>query len=141
MKFKVNDKVIITAGKDKGVKSVITQVFPNEQTVIVKDANLYVKHVKPIPMMNRPGERTRQERPIGLGNIAILNDKGEPDRVGYKIGEDGKKQRIFKKTGKLIDNKKAETSVNSAKSPNSAKSSKKSKKSSTKEKKISQDKK
>jgi large subunit ribosomal protein L24 len=131
MKFKVNDQVIITAGKDKGVKSVITQVFPKENKVIVKDANFYVKHVKPIPMMNRPGERTRQERPIGLGNIAILNDKGEPDRIGYKISEDGKKQRIFKKTGKLINYKKAEAS---------AKSSKSAKKTGNKKKKTSQDK-
>ena len=113
MKFKVNDQVIVTAGKDKGVKSVITQVFPKENKVVVKDANFYTKHVKPIPMMNRPGERTRQERPIGLGNIAILNDKNEPDRIGYKTSDDGKKQRIFKKTGKLINYKKAEVATKS----------------------------
>ena len=126
MKFKVNDQVIVTAGKDKGVKSVITQVFPKENKVVVKDANFYTKHVKPIPMMNRPGERTRQERPIGLGNIAILNDKNEPDRIGYKTSDDGKKQRIFKKTGKLINYKKAEA-VTKSKSTAKSKTTKKKK--------------
>ncbi len=102
MKFNINDKVIITAGKDKGKKSVITKVLPKENKVVVKDVNLYVKHIQPMPMMNRPGERTVLERPIEPAKIAILNQKGQPDRIGYQFKEDGTKQRIFKKTGQPI---------------------------------------
>lgn len=102
MKFKINDQVIVTIGKDKGKKSKITKVFPNQNKVTVEGVNLFVKHVKPMPTINREGERTVQERPLDTAKIAILNEKGERDRVGYKAQADGKKVRIFKKTGSLI---------------------------------------
>lgn len=113
MKFKVGDKVLVTAGKDKGMKSVITQVLPKKNQVVVEGANQYVKHVQPMPMINRPGERIRQERPLPLANIAILNNQGEPDRIGYKIKKRGtkvEKVRIFKKTGQEIDKVKKDDS-------------------------------
>ncbi len=106
MKFKVGDKVIVTAGKDKGMKSVITQVLPKENRVVVEGANLYVKHVKPMPLIDRPGERRRQERALPTANIAIVNNKGEPDRIGYKIKDSGEKVRIYKKTGEEIEDQK-----------------------------------
>ncbi len=102
MKFKVGDKVIVTAGKDKGLKSEVVAVMPDEDKVVVKGANLYTKHVKPIPMMNRPGERVTKERPLWTGKVAILNDKDEVDRIGFKINQDGSKVRVYKKTGKVI---------------------------------------
>ena len=120
MKFIVGDQVLVTAGKDKGVKSEITAVYPEKNQVLVKGANLYVKHVKPMPMLNRPGERTRQERPLSTAKVAIINDQGQPDRIGYKVTADGKKVRIYKKTGKVIEVKKEQK-----KSAKSAKSDKK----------------
>ncbi|KUK79253.1 MAG: 50S ribosomal protein L24 [Microgenomates bacterium 39_7] len=131
MKFKVGDKVLVTTGKDKGLVSEITAVFPQKNQVLVKGANHYVKHVKPMPMMNRPGERIRKERPLSVAKIAIINDQGNPDRIGFKVNDQGKKIRIFKKTGKQVpdvkeaskETKKTEKSKTKAK-----KSSKKSKK-------------
>ena len=107
MKLRVGDRVLVTAGKDKGKKSEITKVLHKEQKVIVKDINLYVKHVK--PMGERAGERVRRERPMDLAKVAILNDKDQPDRVGYKVKADGTKDRIFKKTGKVIETKPVKT--------------------------------
>lgn len=106
MKFTIGDTVLVTAGKDKGKKSEIVAVNPKNNTVVVKDANMYSKHVK--PYAGRPGEIVRRERPLGTGKIAILNEKGQVDRVGYKVTKDGKKERVFKKTGTVIAlNKKA----------------------------------
>jgi large subunit ribosomal protein L24 len=101
MKFKVGDKVLVTAGKDKGRKSEITKVIPKKDRVVVRGINLYTKHVKPVS--GRPGEKKVLERPLHTASIAILNGKDEADRIGYKVAKDGSKARVFKKTGKVID--------------------------------------
>lgn len=115
MKFKVGDQVLVTAGKDKGKKSKITKILPASNKVIVEGVNIYTKHVKPFG--ERAGEKVRSERPLPLSNVAIINDQGNPDRIGYSISKSGAKQRVFKKTGKVIEanqpaqtgNKKTET--------------------------------
>lgn len=100
MKFRVNDNVEVTAGKDRGKHGKILKVFPKTDKVLVAEANMYVKHIK--PAQGRPGERVRRERAMSTAKIAILNpDTGKVDRVGYKV-VDGKKIRIFKKTGSEI---------------------------------------
>lgn len=99
MKFKTNDQVVVTAGKDKGKKSKIIKVLPKENKVIVEGANVFVKHVR--KMQGRAGEIVRKERALPVANVAILNDKGQPDRIGYLI-KDGAKVRIFKKTKTVI---------------------------------------
>ena len=122
MKFKIGDKVLVTAGKDKGLKSEIVQVHADKQEVVVKGANYYVKHVKPVAMLNKPGERIRKERPLSTAKIAILNDKDQPDRIGYKLDADGKKTRFFKKSKSMIDGSK-KTSVKNKKTTKDKKKS------------------
>lgn len=100
MKLRVGDQVLVTAGKDKGKKSEIVKVLPKEEKVVVKGVNLYTRHVK--PMGDRAGEKRQIERPLAVGKVAILNDKNQPDRVGYKVMADGRKERVFKKTGKAV---------------------------------------
>lgn len=97
MKFKVNDNVEITAGKDRGKHGKVLRVIPQEEKVVVGGVNMYVKHIKPV--QGRSGERVRRERPLPTANVAIVNpDTGKVDRIGYKV-VDGKKVRVFKKTG------------------------------------------
>jgi len=103
MKFKVGDKVLVTGGKDKGKKSEIMALLTDKDRVVVKGVNIYAKHVKPVPAISKPGEIIRQERALPTANIAILNEKGEVDRIGYKVAQDGTKTRIFKKTGGVIN--------------------------------------
>ncbi len=100
MKLKVNDKVLVTAGKDKGLTGVVKRVYPKLNKVLVEGVNKYTKHIK--PMQGRSGDKIKVERPLHTASVAIINDKGEADRVGYKIAKDGSKIRIFKKTGKAI---------------------------------------
>ena len=99
MKFKVNDQVIDTSGKDKGRKSKIIQVLPAKNQVLVEGVNMYTRHVR--KMMGRPGEIIRRERPLPTAKVAIINDKGQADRVGYVV-EDGVKKRMYKKTKTII---------------------------------------
>ena len=105
MKLKIGDKVLVTAGKDKGKKSEVIAVFPKENKVAVKDVNLYFKHIK--PMMDRKGEKIRRERPMSVAKVAILNDKDQPDRVAYKVTASGSKERVFKKSGQTIKEQKS----------------------------------
>lgn len=107
MKFKVGDKVLITAGKDKGKQGKITRTFPKDNTVIVEEVNMYTRHVK--PYAGQSGDRVRKERPLPLAKIAIINNKGKQDRIGYQVNKDGSKKRIFKKTGVAISAKKKTT--------------------------------
>lgn len=100
MKFKVGDEVRVTAGKDKGKTGKILKVDPQSQRVLVEGVNKYTKHIK--PMMGRSGDKIVVERFLPTANVAILNDKGEADRIGYKKAKDGSKVRIYKKTGKAI---------------------------------------
>lgn len=100
MKLKIGDQVLVTMGKDKGRKSEIVKVLPKKDKVVVRGINLYTKHVK--PMAGRSGEKKVLERPLSTASVAILNDKGVADRIGYKIKEDGTKVRVFKKTGQEV---------------------------------------
>ncbi len=103
MKFKIKDQVIITAGKDKGKKGKIIKVLPQENKVVVAGLNLYTKHIK--KRDNKAGEIQHIERPFNLAKIAIINDQGKKDRIGY-IFQEGTKKRIFKKTQQIIEDKK-----------------------------------
>ncbi|HCR80913.1 MAG: 50S ribosomal protein L24 [Candidatus Pacebacteria bacterium GW2011_GWB1_47_8] len=100
MKLMVGDTVLITAGKDRGKKGEIIRVIPKKRLVVVAGINLYTRHVK--PYAGRSGEKTTRERPLPLSKVAIINEKGQPDRVGYVVTKDGKKQRVFRKTGTVI---------------------------------------
>lgn len=105
MKFKVGDQVLVTGGKDKGKKGPIIKVIPATEKVVVEGANHYTKHVK--PTQGKAGERVSYPRALPTSNVAILNDKGQVDRIGYNVGKDGEKVRIFKKTGGLVPTVKA----------------------------------
>ena len=97
MKLQIGDKVLVTAGKDKGKQGEVVRVLPNTDRVIIQGVNMYVRHMK--KMQDRAGEKVTKERPLPTANIAVINDKGQPDRIGYKVAKNGDKVRIFKKTG------------------------------------------
>jgi len=100
MKFKKGDQVLITGGKDKGRKGEIIRILPKAMKVVVRGINLYTRHVK--PSAGKSGEKKVIERPLLLAKIAIINEKGQADRIGYQINKDGSKTRIYKKTGTVI---------------------------------------
>lgn len=101
MKLKINDIVLVTAGKDKGKQGKVLKTFPKKLAVLVEGANLYTKHVKKRGQTS--GEKVRKERPLPAANVAIFNpDTKKADRIGYLIDKEGKKIRIFTKTKKVI---------------------------------------
>ena len=102
MFIKTNDKVKVIAGKDKGKEGVVVRVFPGKDRVVVKGVNLVKKHQKP-SNANPNGGIVEEEAPIHVSNVMIIDPKtGEPTRISYKF-EDGKKVRIAKKSGAVLD--------------------------------------
>lgn len=100
-KIKLNDEVVIIAGKDKGATGTITKILDNK--VIVEGKNIAKKHVKPNPNAGVTGGIVDTEMPLAVSNVAILNPKtNKADKVGIRTDEDGKKERFFKSNGDSI---------------------------------------
>ena len=100
MKIKKGDTVKVIAGKDKGKKGTVVAVDVKKGTVTVEGVNMHTKHTKP-SAQNQNGGIVTQEGPINVSNVMLVV-KGQVTRVGFKV-EDGKKVRIAKKTGDVID--------------------------------------
>ncbi|WP_042420094.1 MULTISPECIES: 50S ribosomal protein L24 [Geomicrobium] len=102
MNVKAGDKVKVISGKDKGKEGVILKSLPAKERVIVEGVNVVKKHAKPT-QENPQGGILNEEAAIHVSNVMLIDPKsGEPTRVGYKV-EDGKKVRVAKKSGEVID--------------------------------------
>jgi large subunit ribosomal protein L24 len=102
MHVKKGDKVMVISGKDKGKTGIILAALPKQSRVIVEGVNIIKKHSKP-SQANPQGGIISQEAPIHVSNVMPIDPKtGEPTRVGYKV-VDGKKVRIAKKSGEVLD--------------------------------------
>jgi len=100
---KKEDTVIVITGKDKGKKGRVIAAFPRENRVLVEGVNLVKKHTRPTPQ-NPQGGIITQEAPIHVSNVMLVDPKtGLPTRVGYKVLENGKKVRVAKRSGEVID--------------------------------------
>ena len=99
-KIKKGDTVQIIAGKDKGAEGKVVSVDPKNGKVVVEGLNMVTKHAKP-SQANPNGGIVEKEAPIDASNVMLVV-KGQKTRVGFKI-EDGKKVRVAKKTGEVID--------------------------------------
>lgn len=100
-KIKKGDKVIVLTGRDKGKTGEVTQVLPKEDRVVVSGVNVVKRHQR--ATQTTPGGIVEKNASIHVSNVALADPKsGEATRVGFKI-EDGKKVRVAKKSGEVID--------------------------------------
>ena len=101
-KIKKGDRVIVTAGRDKGKRGEVRQVMPEDGRAIVAGVNLVRRHTRQTAQTE--GGIISKESTIHLSNLAILDPKtGKPTRVGFKILDDGRKVRVARGSGDLID--------------------------------------
>jgi large subunit ribosomal protein L24 len=104
MKVKKGDTVVVIAGKDKGAKGKVIQAYPERNRVLVEGVNRIKKHTR-ITQTQRgaqSGGIVTQEAAIHVSNVMVVDSDGKPTRVGYRIGEDGKKVRVSRRNGKDI---------------------------------------
>ena len=101
-KIKKGDKVVVLTGRDKGKTGEVTVVMPTERRAIVAGVNVVKRHTRQTAQTE--GGILSKEASIDLSNLAIVDPKtGKPTRVGFKILDDGRKVRVAKRSGDLID--------------------------------------
>jgi large subunit ribosomal protein L24 len=95
--------VIVITGKDRGKTGKIIKVIKKHDKVVVEKVNIRTKHVK--KTTTRAGEKIKFEAPIHSSNVMIIDPKeNKPARVGYRVNDNGKKERYSKLSGETIDN-------------------------------------
>jgi large subunit ribosomal protein L24 len=102
-KIKKGDEVIVTTGKSKGQRGNVLRVTQDDK-VYVENINMVKRHTRPDPNRNQPGGIVEREAALHVSNVALFNPASKKgDRVGFKELEDGRKVRIFRSTGEMVD--------------------------------------
>ena len=100
-KIRKGDQVVVLAGKDKGRKGSVLQVFPKENRAVVSGINVVRRHQR--QSANQEGGIISREAPIDMSNLALLDPKdSKPTRVGFRM-EGDRKVRYSKRSGEMID--------------------------------------
>jgi large subunit ribosomal protein L24 len=100
-KIKKGDTVIVLTGKDRGQEGQVLKVMPKEDRCIVQGVNRIKRHTR--PSQTSAGGIIEREASIHISNVAIKDPKdGKPTRVGFDM-RDGKKVRVAKRSGEVID--------------------------------------
>jgi large subunit ribosomal protein L24 len=101
-KIRKGDKVVVLAGKDKGRTGEVLSVAPKDDKAVVRGVNMVRRHQK--QSQSQEGGIITKEAPIHLSNIALADPKdGKPTRVGFQVQKDGKKVRVAKRSGEVIN--------------------------------------
>ena len=102
-KMRKGDGIIVIAGKDKGKRGTVLRRVDSER-IVVEGVNRVKKHVKPNPMKGQQGGIVEVEMPIQISNVALYNPATQKaGRVGFKTLDDGRKVRVFKADGEVVD--------------------------------------
>ncbi|MFK8183555.1 MAG: 50S ribosomal protein L24 [Phormidesmis sp.] len=103
MHVKTGDTVQVIAGKDKGVVGEVVATNSKKSQVIVQGVNMRTKHVKP-QQEGESGQILTKEFPVHSSNVMLYSTKQKvASRVAHTFTEDGRKVRMLKKTGEIID--------------------------------------
>ena len=101
MKLKVNDKVVVMEGKQRGKVGKILKIDRKKNRVVVEKLNIVTRYRKKTP--NAPGQKIQKEAPIHFSNVMIVDPKtGKPSRIGYRFLKNGEKERYSKKSGEVL---------------------------------------
>jgi large subunit ribosomal protein L24 len=102
-KIKKGDDVIVTTGKDKGKRGTVLRIV-DARHLVVEGVNRVKKHQRPNPMKGLTGGIVDKDMPIDISNVALFNPQTKKaDRIGFKLMEDGRKVRVFKSNGEMVD--------------------------------------
>lgn len=102
-KIRKGDEVVVRVGKDKGKRGHVLRVLADGR-VLVENINRVKRHVRPNPGKNVTGGIVEQEAPLAPANVALFNKTaGRGERVGFRTLDDGRKVRVFKRSGEVVD--------------------------------------
>ncbi len=100
--IKKGDTVVVIAGANKGKTGEVLRVDPKNDRVLVQGVNTVYRHMRP-SRQHPQGGRMQKEMPVHISNVLPVDpETSEPTRVGFKVNDDGSKERIAKKSGKSL---------------------------------------
>jgi large subunit ribosomal protein L24 len=103
-KIKKGDRVIVLTGRDKGKRGEVIQVLPKETRALVRGVNVVRRHQR--QSAQQEGGIISKEASVHLSNLALEDPKdGKPTRVGFKTLNDGRKVRVARRSGEVIEDK------------------------------------
>ena len=102
--IKKNDEVFVLRGKDRGKTGRVLIVMPQDQKIVVEGVQMIKRHTRPNPQKNIKGGIVEREASIHASNVMLLDpDDNKPTRVGHKTLPDGRRVRIGRKSGAVVD--------------------------------------
>ena len=103
-KIRKNDTVVVISGKDRGARGRVLRVMPQEDRILVEGVNMIKRHTRPNPQRNIQGGIVERESPMHISNVALVDpETDKPTRVGSKVLEDGRRVRVAKRSGSVVD--------------------------------------
>jgi large subunit ribosomal protein L24 len=104
MKIKKGDNVEIMSGKDAGKRGRVLRVDRDRDRVVIEGVNMIKRHTRPNPQKKIQGGIVEREAPVHASNVMVVSpDSGRPTRVGFKVLDDGRKVRVAKVDGAILD--------------------------------------
>jgi large subunit ribosomal protein L24 len=102
-RIRKGDRVIVTTGRDKGRQGTVIRVN-DDDTLVIENVNMVKKHQKPNPQAGVAGGIVQKEAAINASNVMLFNPATKKgDRIGYKKLDDGRKVRVFRSNGEVVD--------------------------------------
>jgi large subunit ribosomal protein L24 len=102
LKIKKGDNVVVITGRDKGKRGEVLRVFPEDNRVIVQGVHVARRHTR--QRLGEPGGIVDKELTIHVSNVAHVDPQSrKPTRVGYRVLDGGRKVRVARRSGEVID--------------------------------------
>jgi large subunit ribosomal protein L24 len=108
VRIKKEDQVVVVSGKDRDLTKPrrVLQVLPRQGRVLVEGANMVKRHTRPNPQRNIKGGIVEREAPLDISNVMLWDPEAKrPTRVGSRTLEDGRRVRVARRSGAVLDNK------------------------------------
>ena len=104
IRLKKDDLVEVITGRDTGKRGKVLVVLPEKGRVIVQGVNFIKRHTRPNPQKNIKGGIAEREAPIHVSNLMIVSpDDDKKTRIGSKLLSDGRKVRVGRRSGEVLD--------------------------------------
>ncbi len=102
-RIRKGDTVVVITGADKGRRGEVLQMFPKDERAVVQGVRIAKRHTKPTGM-GQPGGIIEKEATIHLSNLKLVDPiSDKPTKVGFRVLDDGRKVRVAKATGQVIE--------------------------------------
>ena len=104
MKIRKGDTVEVISGKDAGKQGRVLVVDRSRERLVIEGVNMIKRHTRPNPQKNIKGGVVEREAPIHASNVMVISpDSGKRSRIGFRVLDDGRKVRVAKVDGAILD--------------------------------------